>query len=185
MTNRHQITYKYSCKLHFVDSREVKNIDLPENVSADEFAQIISKQNLYDVTYISLMRTKCVYDLRAKTNHNFVGKNKQLDIYVDDSVKTDRDIRNMLGRKHNYVYGIPITNTNLPHVLTRVVTYTKHGVVYGTSREESWQESHVTVISPNPKHDIIMNRSLKQIWPRNTGALPQVVQEFFIKRQKD
>lgn len=182
---RHKITYKYSCKIYSIKSRDAKNIELPENVSADEFAQIIARQNLYDVTKISLVRTKCVYDLRAKTQHDFVGKNKVLNIYVDDSVKTDRDIRNILQRNYRDVYGVPTTNTNLTKVLTQVITRTKYGVVFGTNKEETWQENQATVVSPNPKRDIIMNRALKQIWPRNTGALPRVVQEFFIKRQKD
>lgn len=182
---RHKITYKYSCKIYSIKSDDAKNIDLPENVSADEFAQIIARQNLIDVTKISLVRTKCVYDLRAKTQHDFVGKNKVLNIYVDDSVKSGRDIRNMLERQYKYVYGSPGMNTNLPRILTGVVNRTRYGVVYGTNREEKWQETYATIVSPNPKCDVIINRSGKQIWPRNTGALPRVVQEFFIKRQKD
>ena len=122
---------------------------------------------------------------RAKTHHDFVGKNKVLNIYVDDSVKSGRDIRNMLERQYKYVYGSPGMNTNLPRILTGVVNRTRYGVVYGTNHEEKWQETYATVVSPNPKCDVIINRSGKQIWPRNTGALPRVVQEFFIKRQKD
>lgn len=182
---RHKITYKYSCKIYSIKSDDVKNIDLPENMSADEFAQIIARQNLIDVTKISLVRTKCVYDLRAKTHNNFVGKNTVLNIYVDDTVRTERDIRNMLERKYKYIYGVPNTNTNLPFVLTRVIPQTRYGAVYGTNREELWTENHATVEKPNPKRDVIINRSGKQIWPHNTGALPRVVQEFFIKRQKD
>ncbi len=183
---RHKIVYKYSCKIYSVNSRDAKNIDLPENMSGDEFAKIIERQNLIDVTKISLVRTKCVYDLRAKTHNNFVGKNTVLNIYVDDTVRTERDIRNMLERKYkSNIYGVPNTNTNLPFVLTRVIPQTKYGVVYGTDCEKSWTENHATVEKPNPKRDVIINRSGKQIWPRNTDALPRVVQEFFIKRQKD
>lgn len=187
---RHKIVYSYSCKICYTDKDAVK-IDLPEDVDTDKFAEILSKQDLTKVGIIRIMRTKSVYDLRTtkfKPNNVIYNNTKTFSMYVDDKIKTASDIKNFLMREYNTGCGFvvqPGQENVSPVVITSMITLKRCGVMANNPNiEQHWQEHRVNVAKPNPKQDVIIDRNLKQIWPRATNNMPMQLKNFFVQKQK-
>jgi len=185
MEPRHQIVYKYKYTLYPNNGADVLTADLPDDVTPEKFMNILSKQNLSTIGKISVLKTKHVFDLRSKKLRNnkiIYQKTKTLNIYVDDYIRTGREVKNKLIRQYEYISVFPVNPEieNLaPFVLTEIKKINRNAVIFGTDREYSWHEYNAKVEHPDSCRDIIINQRLQQIWPRATQKLPQQVYSFF------
>lgn len=186
---RHKIVYSYACKICYIDKDPVKII-LPDGVDTDKFAEILSNYDLTDVGVICVMKTKTVYDLHTKFNPNntIYTNTKTLNMYVDDKIKTASDVKNLLLKKYNNGCGFvvkPGQENISPVVITFMKTSYRCGIMaHNPNIEQHWTEQYVNVAWPNPKRDVIINRNLNQIWPRQTNDIPVQLKSFLVHKKQ-
>lgn len=187
--SRHRIVYSYACKICYIDKEPVK-IDLPDGVDTDKFAEILSNYDLTDVGVIRVMKTKTVYDLHTtkfNPNNTIYNNTKVLNMYVDEKIKTSSDVKDLLLKKYNTGCGFvvkPGQENISPAVITSMKISHRWGVMaHNPNIEQHWTEYYVNIARPNPKRDVIINRNLKQIWPRQTNGLPVQLKSFLVHKK--
>ena len=188
--SRHKIVYSYACKIYYIDKEPVKII-LPDGVDANEFAEILSNYDLADVGVIRVMKTKTVYDLHTtkfNPDNTIYNNTKTLNMYVDDKIKTASDVKNLLLKKYNNGCGFvvkPGQENMSPVVITSMKTLYRCGIMaHNPNVEQHWTEQYVNVARPNPKQDVVIDRNLKQIWPRQTNGLPVQLKSFLVHKKQ-
>ena len=171
-------SYSYEMYLSDADNSKIQPIKLPDNITASGFVDMIRQQNLSNVGKIRIKRTSGTAQ-------------KTITLFMDDWVKTASEIKDILKRKYGSVCGtMPSAAQHAPIIITGCCKIFKGGIIPGHNvhingrfvfkepKEETWTEPNATLETPRTE-DVMVNRELKQIWPVQTGAVPQAVHDFF------
>lgn len=177
-----KMVLSYSCKLHFSHNdnmhQPVPAIDLPENATAADLVHVAKRQHL-ETGKIEVIKTQKIIDTNIP-NHVLKTITNSITLYVDDKVKTPDEIYEYLKRRyHSDCWFSPKNKPKTPAVLIGHIVYQRNAAVYGGGKFETWNEQHADVHSLQPDTDILVNSDLKEIWPTDTGVMPEIVQKFF------
>ena len=121
---------------------------------------------------------KSLLELIAQPRGNIFAS---LSFTASNKITTVADIRSYLNKKYGSVFNFePYENTeNKPAVLD----YVHENNCTGLRDSKTGQATHYTIHTVQwhylNNQDIIVDKDLKQIWPRKTGKFPVAIQKFF------
>lgn len=204
---RYKIVRNYECRLNLNNRLGSICFDVPYSINTPtKFIKWIGREMNADVygldieLYDNIIDTvKSAEDLKsgairfcnsaqcraAQNQPGFVARNKVdgVSFFVADKVQHVPDIQYVLRAQYDITSKWPSENGNFAQDDVLVVAGVWFDFVTGLRTDDDeptgYELKHFNVARLDPTKDVLLNRKLLQIWPNNTGKVPEQLARLF------
>jgi len=199
MTSRYEYRTEYEVAFCDTVNGNVHYASIPPITDVAKVKEILSSANFKDVYKIKIMVIQKKFDITQKPlaryqkiigkMSNYPGKQvsqktiKAFFYFISDSIKTVAQLRQESENKYQKIYSFsaPDNSTDqTPALITYMCDHKTIGLKrnhFDNNNTINWGKS-ILCDALNPETDIVLNHSLEQIFPKNTGEMPVKLKNF-------
>ena len=199
MTSKYEYRTEYEVAFCDIANGNIHYASIPPITDITKIKEILDSANFKDVYKIKIFAIQKKFDITQKPlahyrqvigkMSNYPGKQvsqkilKSFFYFISDSIKTVGQLRQESEDKYQNIFSFsaPDNSTDeTPAIITYICDHKTIGLKrnqYDNNNTINWGKS-ILCDALNPDTDIVLNHSLGQIFPKNTGKMPVKLKNF-------